>query len=365
MTQWIWQQANWPNFTYKTQALIELEQQFLQNAGYLLGAYKHISAADQEQLKIDLVSEEAIETSAIEGEFLDRASVQSSLRRNFGLASDNRRVPPSEHGIAYMMVDLYKNFAAPLKHEVLFDWHLNLMNSRADLNFVGSYRQHDDPMQIISGVASKLKVHYEAPPSRKIPEEMGAYVEWFNTSADLPVLTKAGIAHLYFELIHPFEDGNGRIGRAIAEKAISQGIREPLLLASSKIIQKTKKQYYAALAANNNNLEITEWLIYFATTMIAAQNYSKTYIEFLAAKTKLYDRVKDQLNDRQAKVLERMFEEGIDGFEGGLSAENYIAITQTSRATATRDLQDLVQLQVLSSTGERKSTRYFLLLGPF
>jgi len=365
MTQWVWQQPDWPNFKYDAQALVELEHKFLQNAGFLLGAYKHISDADKEQLKIDLVSEEAIETSAIEGEFLDRASVQLSLRRNFGLASDNKRIPPSEQGISYMMVDLYTNFATPLTHEILFDWHLNLMNARSDLNFIGSYRQHADPMQIISGSAAKTRVHYEAPASKHIPEEMGRYMQWFNTAAELPVLTKAGIAHLYFELIHPFEDGNGRIGRAVAEKSISQSIKEPLLLASSKIIQKTKKQYYAALAANNNNLEITAWLIYFANTMLAAQDYTRAYIEFLAAKTKLYDRIKDQLNERQAKVLERMFKEGVDGFKGGLSAENYIAITQTSRATATRDLQDLVQIRALSSTGERKGTRYFLLLTPF
>lgn len=360
MTKWIWQQPAWPNFTYQPERLVALEQQFLQNAGFLLGAYKHIAPSDQEQLKIDLVSEEAVETSAIEGEILDRASVQSSLRRNFGLANDHKRIPASEQGISYMMVDLYKNFALPLTHDLLCDWHLNLMNARTDLNIVGSYRQHTDAMQIVSGPLNKLRVHYEAPPSHLIPDEMGHYIQWFNTSKHLPVLTRAGIAHLYFELIHPFEDGNGRIGRAIAEKAVSQSINQPLLLAVSKTIQKNKKLYYAELAASNNNLEITNWLIYFADTLIAAQEYTRNYIEFLINKIKLYDRVKEQLNPRQAKVLERIFKEGIDGFKGGLSAENYITITQTSRATATRDLQDLLAKQVLYSTGERKSTRYFL-----
>lgn len=360
MIPWIWQDPKWPNFRYDSAALSGLEKQFLQNAGYLLGAYNHISSSDQEQLKIDLVSEEAIESSAIEGEFLDRSSVQASLRRNFGLQSDNVRIPPSEQGIAFMMADLYKNYATPLSNEILWNWHLNLMNARADLNFVGSYRLHAEPMQIVSGAGNKLKVHYEAPPSADVAAQMQQYINWFNSSNDLPVLTKAGIAHVYFEMIHPFEDGNGRIGRAVAEKSISQGLKQPLLSALSRTIQKNKKQYYLALAACNTSLEITPWLIYFATLMIEAQNYIRQYIEFLIAKTKLYDRIKDQLNERQAKVITRIFKEGLDGFKGGLSAENYIAITQTSRATATRDLQDLVVKQVLFCTGERKSTRYFL-----
>lgn len=363
--QWVWQQEAWPQFKYQSEALVGLEQQFQRNAGFLLGAYQHISSADREQLKIDLVSEEAIETSAIEGEFLDRSSVQASLRRNFGLSDDDnpRRIPPSEDGIASMMVDLYKNFAAPLTNDVLFDWHLKLMGARADLHSVGSYRQHAEPMQVISGSGNKIRVHYEAPPSIKIPDEMGQYLQWFNSINNLPVVTRAGIAHVYFEMIHPFEDGNGRIGRAIAEKSISQSLKQPLLLAISKTIQKDKRQYYAALAAVNSSLEITDWLLYFGKTLLAAQDYTRQYIEFLIAKIKLYDRCKDQLNSRQAKVVSRLFEAGLDGFEGGLSAENYISITQISRATATRDLQDLVNKKILYSTGELKSTRYFLVLG--
>ncbi len=357
---WVWQAAEWPHFKYDSAALVEVEQLFLQNASFLLGAYQHISAAEQDQLKIDLVSEEAVETSAIEGEFLDRSSVQASLRRNFGLSNETKRIPPSEDGIASMMVDLYKNFAQPLTNETLFEWHLKLLGSRADLHSLGNYRQHLEPMQVISGSGNKIRVHYEAPPSIKIPDEMGQYLQWFNQSKHLPAITRAGIAHVYFEMVHPFEDGNGRIGRAIAEKCISQSLQQPLLLAISKTIQKDKKQYYSALAAVNTSLEITEWLMYFAKTLLAAQEYTRKYLEFLIAKIKLYDRVKDQLNERQAKVVARIFEEGPDGFEGGLSAENYISITQISRATATRDLQDLVNKKVLFSTGELKSTRYFL-----
>jgi len=360
MTQWVWQQQNWPRFTYQSSALQELEKLFLQSAGYLLGVYQHISASDQDQIIIDLVSEEAVETSAIEGEFLDRSSVQASLRCNFGLLNDDKSSPPSERGIAHMMVDLYKNFAAPLSSEVLCDWHLHLMGSRMDLNCIGTYRRHAEPMQIVSSTGHNLKIHYEAPPSQIVAAEMAAYIQWFNSSSTIPALTRAGIAHLYFEMIHPFEDGNGRIGRAIAEKAISQSLKQPLLLAISKTIQKNKKQYYSALAAANTNLDITAWLVYFSETLLEAQQYTRNYLEFIIEKTKLYDRIKDQLNARQAKVVARMFKEGVQGFIGGLSAEKYLAITRTSRATATRDLQDLVQKQVLYSSGERKSTRYFL-----
>jgi Fic family protein len=365
MTQWVWQQQNWPRFTYQTNALQELEKLFLQNAGYLLGVYQHISASEQDQIIIDLVSEEAVETSAIEGEFLDRSSVQASLRCNFGLIKDDKGSAPSERGIAYMMVDLYKNFAAPLTTEVLCDWHLHLMGARPDLNSIGTYRRHADPMQIVSGTGNNLKIHYEAPPSQLVAAEMSSYIQWFNSSVTIPALTRAGIAHLYFEMIHPFEDGNGRIGRAIAEKSISQSLKQPLLLAISKTIQKNKKQYYAALAAANTSLDITAWLVYFSEMLLEAQQYTRNYLEFVIEKAKLYDRVKDQLNARQAKVVARMFKEGVQGFMGGLSAEKYLTITQTSRATATRDLQDLVQKQVLYSSGERKSTRYFLNIATF
>ncbi len=360
MSKWVWQRIEWPNFSYASVELAALEQQFMQNAGYQLGVFMHVAPADQEQLKIDLVSDEAVQTSAIEGEMLDRASVQASLRRIFGLSSDDRKLPPSEQGIAYMMVELYKNFAAPLSDTMLCDWHLHLLNVRSDLNAVGSYRRHIEPMQIVSGAGNKMVVHYEAPPSAIITPQMGNYISWYNSSTHLPALTRAGIAHLYFELIHPFEDGNGRIGRAVAERAISQSLQQPLLLALSRTIQKNKKQYYAAIAAQNTNLDITAWLIYFSKTVLAAQEYTRAYIEFIIAKAKLYDRVKAQLNPRQDKVLARIFKEGLDGFAGGLSAENYISIAQTSRATATRDLHDLLLKEVLFKTGDLKGTRYYL-----
>jgi Fic family protein len=173
-------------------------------------------------------------------------------------------------------------------------------------------------------------------------------------------LTRAGIAHLYFVSIHPFEDGNGRIARGLAEKALSQAIGQPSLIALSKTIQRRRSAYYNALEAANKDNEITPWLTYFAEVLIEAQAQSLALIDFLIAKTKFYDRFRDRMNERQAQVLARMFREGLEGFKGGLSAANYITIADTSRATATRDLHELVAMCAVKQTGTLKSTRYHL-----
>ncbi len=362
---WNWQQADWPEFTYDAEALKELEAAFLHQSGILLGALKHMSDDDKDQLTVDLISEEAIKTSEIEGEFLNRDSVQSSIRRQFGLQSDNRQIPPAEQGVAEMMVDLYRTFDKRLTHKSLHGWHAMLMSGRRDIQAIGKYRTHKEPMQIVSGAVHEPTIHFEAPPSERVKDEMDRYIGWFNDTApkgkqELPPLTRTGIAHFYFECIHPFEDGNGRIGRTIAEKSLSQALGRPTLIALSQEIDSDKKTYYQALERNNRQLAITDWLVTFGQTILNAQTRSQRLIEFLIDKTKLYDRLRDQLNERQEKALARMFREGPDGFTGGLSAENYIAITKTSRATATRDLQDLVDKGALTRTGERRHTRYWL-----
>lgn len=194
---------------------------------------------------------------------------------------------------------------------------------------------------------------------------MDAFMAWWKATSPgsknpLPALTRTGIAHLYFVCIHPFEDGNGRIGRALAEKSLAEYQGEPTLIALSQTIERNRKAYYEALEHNNKDNEITGWLAFFSSTVLEAQDYSLDMIDFLIEKTKLHDRVRGQLNERQSKVLERMFREGPGGFKGGLSAENYISITGASRATATRDLQDLVEKSVLLKKGKLKSTRYHL-----
>jgi Fic family protein len=363
--KWNWQQDDWPRFRFDKSALDEREAKFLLRGGLLLGALRHIGEEDKSVLTIDLISNEAVKTSEIEGEYLNRDSVQSSIRRNFGLATDARRIPPAEQGIADMMVDLYRSFAEPLTHETLFRWHAMLTTGRRELHTIGAYRTLKDPMQIISGPVGNPKVHFEAPPSAIVEKEMEGFIGWFNETAPdskttLSALARAGIAHLYFVTIHPFEDGNGRIARALAEKALSQALGQATLIALSQTIQNNKKDYYEALHRSSRENEITAWLVYFAKTVLRAQETTQRMVDFVIQKTKLYDRIKDQLNERQEKALARIFREGVEGFKGGLSAENYIAITGAARATATRDLQDLVEKGVLIRTGALKSTRYHL-----
>lgn len=367
--KWNWQQEDWPHFRYDRSQLEIFEAQFLKGEGLLLGAFQHLDEEDKNILAIDIISNEALKTSEIEGEYLNHESVQSSIRQQFGLQTNRHKISPSEQGIAELMVDVYRSYGEPLSHSKLFSWHVMLTKGRHDLSDIGGYRTHKEPMQVISGDVHDPTIHFEAPPSSKMDEEMGQYINWFNQTASgggtpLPALGHAGIAHLYFVCIHPFEDGNGRIGRAIAEKALAQALGAPTLIALSYTIEKHKKSYYDALEKANKTNELTDWLMYFSKTILEAQHYTQKYIEFLIQKTKVYDRLRGKLNDRQQKVLARMFREGPEGFKGGLSAENYMSITKTSRATTTRDLHELVKMKALIKTGERKYTRYSLNLFP-
>ncbi|KAA0220331.1 MAG: Fic family protein [Planctomycetota bacterium] len=363
--RWNWQQPDWPHFTWNGSRLAKAEERFLLASGLFLGTVKHLDAEDRDRLTVEAMSDEAVTTSQIEGEILDRDSVQSSIRRQLGLASDNRRVKPAEQGIAEMMVELYRDFDAPLTDATLFAWHRMVVHGRTDLRDVGRYRTHSDPMQVVSGRLDEPTVHFEAPPSEAVGAEMNRYIDWFNRTAPggnepLPALTRAGIAHLYFESIHPFEDGNGRIGRGIAEKALAQSLGRATLTALAATILVKRRLYYDALEAANKCNEITEWLAWFAATSIEAQQRTLSQVEFLIDKTKLLDRLRGQLNSRQEAVLLRMFREGPEGFKGGLSAGNYVSIAKVSPATATRDLAELVEKGALTRTGERRHTRYHL-----
>lgn len=361
---WNWQRPDWPNFTWDKAALKPLEDRFLKGSGQLIGAWRHLDDADQVQLRIDLLSDEAIKTSEIEGEFLDRDSVQSSVRRQFGLTTDRQKSSPAEAGVAEMMVALYQKFDRPLDHKTLHGWHKMLMHDRRELAVIGGYRKHKEPMQVVSGPDYKPKVHFEAPPSKQMRPEMAAFVKWFQGSANYGALTRAGIAHLYFVCIHPFEDGNGRIARALAEMALAQSLGQPSLIALSQTIERHRRDYYDALEAANKTVEITDWLIYFANTMLEAQTRSEHRLTRLIDKTKMLDRLHGQINARQEKALLRLFQAEPDGFEGGLSAANYRTITGAPVSTTTRDLADLVTKGALRRTGSRKHTRYWLDLPP-
>jgi Fic family protein len=357
---WNWQHKNWPNFTFSPEKLEGCEKEFLHRVGVHFGSLKHVSDDDHDALKVNLLSQEAYKTSEIEGEILNRDSLQSSIRGHFGLKTDNRRVSPAEQGISEMMVDLYKTYDIRLTHEQLHSWHEMVTRGRRDLLDIGKYRTHEDPLQVVSGRLDFPTVHFEAPPSMRTPAEMDTFVKWFNDSKDLQPLTRAGVAHLYFESIHPYEDGNGRIGRAISEKALSQSLRRPTLIAISHTIESNRKAYYAALQSNSLGLEITAWLEYFCEMVLRSQDHTQSMIDLLIEKARYFSRYSDRLNERQKKVVHRIFQEGVEGFKGGLSADNYISITGTTASTATRDLRKMVDIGALIRTGQLKGTRYYI-----
>jgi Fic family protein len=363
-----WQQKDWPTFTYD---LAKVEQKlylFSEKVGAVSGALKALPEDTQLSAIIDTMVAEAIKTSEIEGEYLSRSDVMSSIRNNLGLNEKPDPVADKKaKGIGQLMVDVRKTFSAALNQETLFSWHYMLLGPDKKIN-AGQWRSSSEPMQVISGTYGKEKVHFEAPPSDRVPEEMKQFIIWFNEtapggrSAIIQAPVRSAIAHLYFETIHPFEDGNGRIGRSIAEKAISQGIGRPVLLAISKTIEANKAAYYQALKIAQKSNVITAWIVWFVDVVIAAQTDAEQQIEFALKKAKFFDRFRDQLSQRQLKVIRRMLEEGAEGFEGGMNARKYGSIAQISKATATRDLQDLVASGAIILSGDRggRSTKYQL-----
>jgi Fic family protein len=363
-----WQQSDWPNFTFKLAELDTLLLAFSEKTGRLGGLLDAMPQPIQSETIIDLMVSEAIKTSEIEGEYLSRPDVLSSIRNNLGLNRTAERIGDKRaEGIAELMLGVRNDWQKPLSRELLFSWHVMLMKGSRNVRS-GAWRKHDEPMQVVSGTIGDETVHFEAPPSERIPGEMKRFITWFNNSGpagkseirSAPV--RAAIAHLYFETIHPFEDGNGRIGRALAEKAVSQGIGRPALLSLSKSIETDRSSYYAALKQGQRSNDITAWLVWFTGMLLTAQNQAEATLEFTLKKTRLFDRFQNQLNDRQLKVLRRMLKEGTDGFEGGMSANKYISITGTTKPTATRDLQDLVKKEVFVSSGGGRSVHYHVKL---
>lgn len=363
--RWNWQQADWPDFRWQAGVMAQAEQKFLHGAGILVGFAKHLDDDARQQVLVNSMSDEALTTSEIEGEILNGASVQSSVQRQLGLISDRRRVKPAEQGISELMVDLYRGIDDLLTEDQLFAWHRMVVSGRTDLREIGRYRTSGEPMQVVSGASYSPKVHFEAPPSAQVRKDMKRFVEWFNrtapgTASALPALTRSGIAHLYFESIHPFEDGNGRIGRAIAEKALVQGFGQPAIVALARSILAHHGDYYRALEKANGTNEVTGWLRWFGAIALEAQYQTTAQIDFVINKAKLLDKVRGRINARQERVLLRMLREGPERFTGGMSAKKYSTIAGTPPATTTRDLAGLVEVGALIRSGELKHTRYSL-----
>lgn len=368
MNRYNWQQPDWPNFQYDITALHESLFSIAEKMGLISGKLAHLTESLQTEAIINFMVEEAVKTSEIEGEHISRLDIRSSIKNKLGLNQKIAPVPDKRaQGIADLMLDVRNTFKEPLTESKLFDWHLMLLSSSMHAGLsVGRWRTGNEPMQIVSGHHGKWKVHYEAPPSKDVPKEMKQFIRWFNETAPgkpkainfAPV--RAAIAHLYFESIHPFEDGNGRIGRAIAEKALSQGFGYPVILSLSLVMETEKKRYYAALQAASKTNEISDWIHYFIHLVLSAQAEVEIQINFILKKTKFFDKFEALLNERQLKVVKRMMQAGVKGFEGGMSAKKYMAITDTSKATATRDLQHLLAINAFTQMGSGRSVRYEL-----
>jgi Fic family protein len=359
---WNWEKKNWPLFTYNEKDLRSLEAEFLQKAGYLRGVTEHLDSDDALQLKIELLREEALSTSKIEGELLDRASVQSSIQKALGLKLKPGKIPAREDGIGKLSVELLITFDDRLSKKMLLFWHTLLMEGSYGVT-PGKFRSGSEPMQIVSKRLDRPRVHFEAVPGALVSKEMTAFVKWFNSKDSVQgALAKSCIAHLYFLAIHPYEDGNGRIARALSEKALSAALGTPALASLSTVIEEKRSEYYRELEKTNRTLRVNDWVLWFSESVLEAQEKSLATVNFLLSKAALFKRLNGELNKRQEKALLRMFKEGPQGFKGGLSAENYMKITKASRPTATRDLSDLVKKKALKREGELRHTRYYLLV---
>ncbi len=362
-----WQQEDWPDFRFDLKEVEPALLRFGERAGRLTGLMDGLSEPQNEDTILALMIAEAVQTSAIEGETLDQNEVKSSIRNHLGLNQPQEPVRDEKAaGIGELMVSVRNGFADALNEEQLFLWHRMLMKGETRIA-VGRWREGAEAMQIVSGPIGRPKIHFEAVPSKRVPAEMARFLRWFNEnshSSVYPSLTyaplRSALAHLYFESIHPFEDGNGRIGRAISEKALSQGFGRPVPMSLSKTIEANRKDYYRSLEIAQTSNEVTEWVAFFVGIVLKAQEDAETLIHLAIRKNRYFQKFENQVNERQLKVMRRLFESEPEGFEGGLSAKKYSVITGASKATATRDLQNLLEIGALRQAGQGRSTRYWL-----
>jgi Fic family protein len=359
-----WQYKTWPHFIYDSLQFEAKAAFFYEKAGFSTGIWQNLNETSRDETLITLLVQEAIKSSAIEGEMISREDVLSSIKKNLGFPVPSAPVKDLRSaGIAAVLVDSRLGFAEDLNKEKLFEWHTTLLQTTQHIA-LGQWRTHTKPMQVVSGAMGFEKVHFEAPPSKRVPDEMEGFIRWFNDTkpggkrAISNPLIRTALVHLYFESIHPFEDGNGRIGRILAEKALSQHLGRPVLLSLSATIASNKGVYYKMLEASQKDLDCTDWIHYFSEVVLLAQTEFITSIEFSLKKAHFFDHYKALLNARQLKAVQRMLEEGENGFKGGMNVRKYLGINKISKATATRDLQDLVDKKVLIATGEGRATNY-------
>lgn len=322
----------------------------------------------REEAVLQTLTADVVKSSEIEGEKLDPGAVRSSIARRMGL--DIGGLIPSDRnidGVVEMMLDATRHYSAPLTCERLFGWHASLFPSvRGGLTAINVGTWRDDrrgAMQVVSGPIGQERIHFEAPPARQVPREMTAFLNWFNQNTDLDPVLKAGVAHFWFVTIHPFEDGNGRIARAIADLCLarSEKSRQRFYSMSAQIRLKRKAYYDILEQTQKGATEITPWLAWFLECLGAAIAGAETFLDDILAKARFWERAHGvELNSRQRLILNRL----LDGFEGKLTTSKWAKLTKSSQDTATRDIQDLIQKGILERSAEGgRSTSYEILLG--
>ncbi len=372
-TQWIWQHPNWPSFSWDVEPLAPLLRACTQAQGQLLGMIGASGAAANVERELDALLQNLITSSAIEGEQLNVESVRSSLAKRLGLASDERVTARSE-GLAELMLDATQQYDMPLTSKRLMRWHQLLFPEPSALTAypiqVGALRG-PEPMQVVSGRIDRPVVHFEAPAREGLEQKLDDFFYWFNSSRVDPTLDpliRAGIAHFWFVTLHPFDDGNGRLTRAITDLAMAQGEHQVIrFYAMSASILARRQDYYRILeATQRGGLNITEWLVWFLQTLLHTFEQAIQRINRVLAKARFWQAHRDDgLSPEQIKVLNRLLngdllsEKPDAGFTGGISAAQYQAVAKVSKATATRHLQDLLEKDCLVKLpGGGRSTRY-------
>lgn len=368
--QWIWQQPDWPNFNWKAEHLSPLLRECIQAQGRLMGMSSSVGSSLSAQSELDALLQNIVTSSAIEGEQLNVGSVRSSLARRLGLEQiEGDRVSQRSEGLAQLMLDATQSFAEHLTMERLLKWHGWLFPDQA-MEFVprgirvGTLRG-DEPMQVVSGRLDRPTIHFEAPPRLGLELQLDTFLDWFEvsrTQTDLDPLLRAGIAHFWFVTLHPFDDGNGRLTRTITDLALAQGEAQAIrFYAMSASILEDRSGYYRVLENSQKaTSDITEWLEWFLQTLLRSLQQAIARIESVLAKSRFWQAHREsRLSAEQIKVLNRLLDGGERGFEDGISAAQYQAVSTVSKATATRHLTDLLERGYLKRLpGGGRNTRY-------
>lgn len=365
---YIWQSDVWPKWRYDLSVIADQLTAVSHAQGLLMGRLADVGLAVRDQASIATLTDEVVKTSEIEGEVLNADSVRSSVARHLGL--DIGAVAPVDRhvdGVVDMVLDATLNSDKPLSAERLFGWHAALFpTGYSGLNKIitGQWRDDaDGPMQVVSGPVGQRKVHFEAPPAHALPKETADFITWANAATGEPALVKAGLAHLWFVTVHPFDDGNGRMARAVGDLFLARADSSPQRFYSlSAQIQRERKDYYDILErTQKGTMDVTQWLAWFLGTLNRAVESAHSTLEKVLVKALFWQRLAGvALNERQLKLLNRM----LDGFEGKLTSSKWAAIAKCSPDTALRDITQLLALGVLQkSNGAGRSAGYLLVDG--